>query len=762
MRQIQQFAQSRLMQIQLDKATTLGGQAHKELINAIASLPPASQRKLVADDKLPTLRALMNSTDKEKLKTIFGGSLTDSGAQALVDENLRLAGFKQIQNAALAKVLANFEPKITLLPEQIQKINTSCASYSPPDITFQQLGSMTIPLILFGGANASLTAALKLDVKNIKLQQISNLPLLELYYDFEEAPPVPKELKSAEKALLDVFFRLNASTVKYEEPLIENLNKLLGKNHQSAKNFIDSIDQTIVKDPQQREALQKALTLELSEAAFVDIQKDRRKALFAERPNSSEAVLTEIADSLNQIKTKEKAVLDSASQLKAFIASDLFVVGSKDMAFGPAFDAMVKQRPVAIKAELDTLLEKNIAIVEYLSDNKMRLTAHLESLPAVKTPPNKETEKLRTSLNAELKTLSQKLEQYVDALKQIKTLVGEVNRVVGGKEDYVYHSAEIKHSTCSEEDLQKRIKAVRDRIPFTGPSQSALVAEINPLPDKGPVKSEIARKSALAEGHAHHISEVETISKRGTQNVVTQGSYAQTYFQGTASTGKDGQVNRAVGCRVEQIQGPTVVNNPSGPPTPVSADAKATYYLNMAMSLLVANGGKPPTKDNPIKLKGGTEDEMRLLWTALMIVGKESKIKFGKDEIKILTGTFDPDKEMTSSWRGKSYAETSAHEQIFKVDGKFPPHVKRKIEDANEMATTGKITVKALEKTVPNTTAFKGMFEAQKSTGQKVVDTVANKISPPDIAVDILKKLVDDLPQASNPEAQLATRGLTG
>ena len=53
------------------------------------------------------------------------------------------------------------------------------------------------------------------------------------------------------------------------------------------------------------------------------------------------------------------------------------------------------RRPVAIKAELDTLLAKNIAIVEYLSDNKMRLTAHLESLPAVKTPPLRAMESRR-------------------------------------------------------------------------------------------------------------------------------------------------------------------------------------------------------------------------------------------------------------------------------------------------------------------------------------------------------------------------------
>ena len=768
---IQKAARNRLFELKFEQISGLGAKSHQELLNALAKLSPESQNKLLADDKLSTLRALTNINDKVSLKAIFGNSLTDPAAQALVDENKRLAIFKQIHNPAIAKVLANLEPPIPISKELVKKINDKLLIYDVTPNSLRNLVTIYLPPI-FLSFHDGLTGAMRAARVSIHSQQRTNLPLLELYHQKDANDD--RVRKPAETAMLDVLLRLNSGGVVYKTPrltLMASLNTLLDKHHKSAKEFIQAIDATVVPDLAQRKTLQAALTLELSEGEFVQIQKERRKTLFAENPVRKTELIGEIAASLAELTKKEKVLLDTASKLNAFIESKLF---SKDsnaaMVFGPAFDVIVKERPVVIKKELEALLQKTTAIVEQLKENKLILQAHLASLPGPKIPPDKEIEKLRDNLNKELKELELdgKLGKYLAAQTQLKKMVTEVNRVIDGKEHYLYHSSEITHKTCSEAELVQMRRDAASKRPTLDLDQQPL-ADVEAEMDGDEDLPANVRKKSLGAQQEYFVFEVVDKSKvpayqqRGgapvaAHDVTSKGTFALNYSAGPASVQDGNDVRRGSSCKVQQIQPPTAIAGSTG--TEITPQAKSTYYMNMAMALITANGGKPPSKEHPIKLRGGSDADMECLWTAFMIIGAESKIKFGREALKIQTGGFNPDKVMSTSWGKTVFSPDSAYERIFKEktpQGKsvFLDVVSRKKDQANAIHGEAAETGKALTEATSTTSAFKGLLQTHKSTVTKIKE----KVSSPDVALDILAKLGDPL-SPTNTAAQLVTHGL--
>ncbi len=91
--------------------------------------------------------------------------------------------------------------------------------------------------------------------------------------------------------------------------------------------------------------------------------------------------------------------------------------------------------------------------------------------------------------------------------------------------------------------------------------------------------------------------------------------------------------------------------------------ARIEYALAMASQFLAASSGAP-SAHRPIVLRGNNTEELRYLWTALMILGKQVPyMKFDNTAIKVQSSRFHPKDEMG---RFFGFNATSCYETCFK------------------------------------------------------------------------------------------------
>jgi CHASE3 domain sensor protein len=489
-------------------------------------------------------------------------------------------------------------------------------------------------------------------------------------------------------------------------------------------------------DPAKRAAFKQALSLELTTDRYIELQQQRRTELLKDinlNLDGVQSVIKEMVDSLKDMKEKQKPILDAAPKLNSLIESKLFAGGS--IAFPPAFDEAVRKRPQAIKAEFDELLTKTTAIVDHLEANRKIIQGHLASLATTRATPAdpsipKSIKKLQSNLEAELKELDEKLGKYKQAKDQIGKMVTEIDRVVSGKREDVYQGLFVKVHRCSAEELD----GVRQRAKLVDLAQVPILASAQMGPT---AKKEI-------EGTGQYF--VHEVVNRNEKGALTKGVFIQS-FDGpdSAQTGPKGE--RAPSCKIEVLHSPTLTDKnpaaggrdsqPRG--AAVTGEDKANFYLNMALAMITANGGKAPTKDNPVRLSGGSKEEMECLWTAFKIIGRDSKLKFGEDAIKIVSGPFEPSKVKGTF----GFTKESAYKTVFEGTAALTT----KLKEADEMVTQSATTKKALSDTTQNATSFKGQLQEQKSLWQKrpggdssaldALNAITGAIPTPDAKADL-------------------------
>ncbi len=93
-------------------------------------------------------------------------------------------------------------------------------------------------------------------------------------------------------------------------------------------------------------------------------------------------------------------------------------------------------------------------------------------------------------------------------------------------------------------------------------------------------------------------------------------------------------------------------------------EGKVVQAMQMAINL-VKTLTTPPTAEKPLLVLGSNDPEFaKYLWTALMVVGEDPNMKFGKEAIRVVSAHFDPESQI--SWAGLSWASDSLYETQFK------------------------------------------------------------------------------------------------
>jgi len=605
MLQLQKKACNRALELRVEGLYALGPQQHSALIDVLQRLPVKKQMQLLEANN-PTLGHLLKASDPVKVAHYLGEDVkldpllhADVGQliSAVVAENKRVESFQKVQNSVLAAVLSNFGPTVradlaaiaTLDSTKINTLNDKIRTFKQADfddpIKIKELASV----ILDPPKDKDLATYISIHKDEIKAQAKINEPLQAMYND---RTPVGKEILNVLlKLKVDVDY--GADSAKFGEAL----RVVLDKHHSKVGDFIEELCKSpSILSSVSSGVLKDALKKELSQDEFRRIATDWKKQVLS-NPSSPEqriAILTSIVNTMKDIKP----LIKPAESLDALAKTEFS---------GFAYDAHTVEGDPAGKKKvyMERLTNATVALDRLLRAQE-ELKQCMASLPT--NSPDANIKKIQAELKKDLDLLEINIQKYKDGQQKLISTIKDIDRIMHNKEHYLYTADDIVHHELSATELASLKTGVNVSISAGG--------------------TEVATKVKLEDGKKAHLF---TVTDSSTLNKATVGQFTQTVGETSRShVNSDGTVSKRPNIKVEMISPPTVVGSAGGPP-PDGAQVK--MYMNMALAMIVANGGKPPSKEHPYRLKGGTDAQIEGLWTALHIICKE---KYGYSHSKFM------------------------------------------------------------------------------------------------------------------------------
>ena len=637
--ELQKTARERRFQLEIPRATQLGSE-HPTLLAAFKDISLAKQTAIL--DKPGELHHLLKAEKSGVIKHYLGlgNTPTENGlVEAIVKENTRLAFFNKINNSAIAKVLANFKPPIEMTQVKIDEINKAVASFSGNyelvDLAKHDLlgpaddglfgpaedapGEVISDFTTFFnviktqcGIAAPNENRLREEFRNkgnrtdILAQHAFNEELFKVYNASTDVD---------DKRLLGVFLSVQKS-IGFESAVDISKIKETLKKATSVEDFINKLGIeskelgiNAGKLQTNADAFKSSLSKELPSSLFYDMKKN---VLNADLKSDKEEV---VDGATEQMEVQIKALHDIMKPLTKH--RDTFALLAKVNPihlFNPSFqgkardvDEVLKQRHKDLAADCDL-------VVDELRRNKQILVSYLESIPNKDDLKGKhpEIEKLRGKITAEIAEVDANLKIYVMAQQKEGQILKAIADVEAGGKNYYYNANGVtrtprKIGGKSKDETEAAIEHSR--------------AEIN----CGQLKNFILGDKPKEDEEM--VFDVKHTSEKGDKK--SFGRFTEQLEPGI-STVKDGVVTKA-------LQGKFEIEK-----FPKTTAAKVNFSMAMAAQIL-ANMDGPPTKENPIVLKGENEEELGCLWTALVILGEKTpNMKFDSKVIEVYSGAFDP------------------------------------------------------------------------------------------------------------------------
>lgn len=745
---IQHAARSRMLAHCLNNYSTLGVEGHPQFIKAFALLPQKQQLSLLNNRNSKMFASLLASNSVDELHAVFKPDTAEAHIiNDLVAENQRLALIKKIHNAVLAEVIAGVKPAISLNMEDVARLNEVLATQPDIDKMLASVASIT-------GINALFIQAQK---ARIAAQQAINKGFRDICYEKNLSQDSHKPFSHSQRLIAEVFLRLKLD-VSYDEAdcMAAKLDTLLTEHHSSVDDFIAAVAQSdsVVKVPEQRAAVARALAIELTEARYTALQNERRAEMLRNLAQVKQAV-AEISAIANKIKQNQKPALDAVPKLKSLIENEVFSAEGQIMHFGPVFDAAVKKRPLVIKEEFDALLAQATTVVRHLEANQKLIDEHLKCLPDSTLVQDQSLEKLRSRLKKDQEATEALLNQYRTAEKYLGKMVKEIHRVVSIKSEHLYNGINVTHRAVSPSDIE-RLRKEANQINLEQAPQFASISSQD-------IKHEQDRKKVIVTKELEQgQSYLYEVINHGANNHTTKASFILN-FDVEGVDGTKGAIVKNTTCRIEMISPLTIVNViknpdnsittiPAAPGAKLTPDDKANLYmteLNGYLAKHIAEYGCP-SKEKPIFLLDGSPKLIEALWTALLVLGEQGKFKFGEEAICLgdkAKKRFNPDDVRSKSLLGTTkFAPNSMYENVFKKDGKFTDCVMNKVNDFDKIVADSQKTTKALVDANANTSSYKGALRGIKSSSGSnsalnVLTAVADGLSKAAPEVDTLSRL---------------------
>ncbi|WP_298625730.1 hypothetical protein [uncultured Legionella sp.] len=651
LKEMKQWVRSHLFECQLNLISQLGAKPHTQLAKVFANLPVEKQRSLLAD---PIHHYhVLNATDVNSLQTYLGKGTP--GLDTVVAENKSLAVFQQIQNATVAKILVNFKPAINLAPARIKEINKelreSAMAMAATDLkdpaNYKALidkirphcGPVDAGLFYeaFGLNNNGL--AFKADTSlrdGIIKQNTHNLALLPAFILLPDNDP--------NKKLLGVFLTLNKESALDPQAIKDKF-----KTAKTYKEFIEGVAPTTAL----RARFIAQLSSQLSSTMFYDLKVNaiNRKVL----SNSSRVVnegITAIHQEIDAVQKSREVSTDSKKHFKFIDKIE------PNYLYNPTFRGEARLKAVEMKDKYQSLSDDCDAIVEQLKRNQSKLENFFNlrgSLdPGLSQADKDKLTEVNEKLVEELAAIKSDLrfyERIQNKLSGTNGILSAINDAADNKKAYVFHAEGVTRKFVTREGLAEL--SYTSSAPTTIPG-SAIATEVDESASNQQFK---LSGHVVPEGQIEAVDVVRTDYKDDgvTKSYETVGRYTIDRSPPTPVTVEGEKINKTPGAKVEVREFPKQTIPVPAANSPADAklrQERIKFALTVAAEALALLDG-PPTKEKPLCLYGSNEEEMRHLWTALIILGeKNPHLKFSEEAIKLDRfgdNQFDPAKERKSS-----------------------------------------------------------------------------------------------------------------
>ena len=355
--------------------------------------------------------------------------------------------------------------------------------------------------------------------------------------------------------------------------------------------------------------------------------------------------LNQLKEPLKALKEFNKLLTKNADQFKWIKEMEVPV-----HVYNLAFQGKVKSQSQTMMTQFKKLSVQCGMIVDQLKANQKLLEGLI-------------TGDGDKAVTKELGKVKQHLKFYQQAQMNISGDDGIIKAIEQGKEgkkNFIYKTDQMAYKVCLRSEIPDLDKvAIPDSVTIAIHEEASKIRNfvIDEIPDGKVVVYDVQHNS---------------------KTIRTLGRFTEEHIKPSSADTSMQQVDSPA-VRFEVLQFPTV-EKPSREVSQELILAKVNFSMAMAVQIL-ASMDKCPTKEKPIKLTGENEEELRYLWTALLVLGeKNSKMKFGMDAISVNSSCFSPESEKGTF----KFNNNSLYKQVFK-NPVFQNPIKQKIEDLEIM-----------------------------------------------------------------------------
>ncbi|KTD07443.1 interaptin [Legionella jamestowniensis] len=469
-------------------------------------------------------------------------------------------------------------------------------------------------------------------------------------------------------------------------PIIENPREVARRraitalNAQLANSFDDALLITI-SEAESNEDLAKAglklkylralnaddfeLIADTAENRLTELQELRSENKKKLLGNNYKIVLGENREKLRGIHTNlnKIATLDSGTRKEL----DYLVRVSPLHWFSPAFQASLKKNARDLAPHYERLAEGCDVIVDYLKPLSIELKHQLNSLPSMEqmqrlpenSPQRLEIEDRRALLTRYLQRVQKELDLYEPLYKLLNGDPTASNPLL---------RQGIRKTLRYAQDEKYALKFLDFATDYHDFAQSEKAAHF-----ENDYEADSEAEATVLSGNlgSSRYSVIEAV-KHGyfREHVVNPDDPLCGYFIEERAKSLDNRLDkRSLKGYRPQIT-ITVSKFPQGDNhDPAVIAARVKYSLAVATQFL-AEFVEPPSEANPLTLRGPNPEELRYLWTALVLVGKEvPEFQFSHKAVEVASAAFMPKKEREAAgfWgRATQWTANSCYNTCFK------------------------------------------------------------------------------------------------
>lgn len=632
--EMKQWIRSRLFECQLDLVSQLGAAPHAQLAKVFAGLPVEKQRSIL-NDPIHHYQ-LLNAKEVKVLESYLGKDT--AGLDEVVAENEKLADFQQIQNAAVAKVLVHFKPEINLNPDQINEINKelrdaviAATDFNNP-ANYKTLIDKIKPHCgpvnpghfyeAFGLNNDGLSFKADSSARAAIIKQNShNLSIVSAFTMLLDNDP--------NKKLLGIFLTLDK-----KENLDPNVIKDKFKTAKTYKEFIEGVV------PANNGALRAQLSSQLPSSMFYELKvaEVNKKILSSSSREFNEAI-TAMNEELKSVQKNRETSTKSMKHFKFIERIEPYHL------YNPTFRGEARRKAREMKDKYQSMSDDCDLIVEQLRRDQRKLENFFNlrgSLDPSLTKADKDKlGVINQKLNKELAAIKSDLQYYEKIQQKLSGTNGilpAITDAADNKKAHVFQAEGVTRKFVTREEIAS--------LTYTSTAASVSHTGLTTGVPESKQQFELSGH-VVPPGKIEAIDVVKTEYQQDgvTKAYETAGRYTIERSPPVSA------INKTSSPKVEIHEFPkqTIPAPRAGSPEDIKlTQARIEFALTVAAEAIALLDG-PPTKAKPLCLYGSNAEEMRYLWTALVILGeKNPNMKFGADAIKLErfgSNNFDPANE---------------------------------------------------------------------------------------------------------------------